>query len=66
MNAAGIKLKKVCDTEAASMVDATRTSMVSEGTKAFKKCNSINITGERERRINATRLSISKLPAQSN
>ena len=27
-------LKKVCDTEATSMVDATKTNMISEGTKA--------------------------------
>jgi len=56
MNAAGIKLKKVCDTEAASMVVATRTSMVSEGTRTVKKCSSANIRGEMERRIKATLL----------
>ena len=33
------------------MVEATRTSMVSEGTRAVKKCNSANIIGEMERRI---------------
>lgn len=54
MNAAGIKLKKVCATEAASMVEATRTSRVSEGTSAVKKCNCPNIRGEMERRIKAT------------
>ena len=36
------------------MVEATKISMVSEGTKAVKKCNSANITGETERRITAT------------
>ncbi len=38
------------------MVDATRTSMTSEGTRAVKKCSSANIRGEIERRIKATLL----------
>ena len=38
------------------MVGATRTSMISEGTKAFRKCSSANIIGEMERRIKATLL----------
>ena len=38
------------------MVEATRASMISEGTRAFKKCSSANITGEMERRIKATLL----------
>lgn len=56
MNAAGIKLKNVCATEAARMVAATGTSNVSEGTKACKKCGAAMITGAIERRINATLL----------
>ena len=42
-NKAGIKLKKVCATDAASMVEATKTSMSSEVPKASKKCSSDTI-----------------------
>jgi len=38
------------------MVEATATNMVSEGTKAFKKCSSANLTGEMGRSIKATLL----------
>jgi len=54
MNAAGMKLKKVCATDAARIVAATNRSMVSEGTTAFKKCSSDIIRGDRERKIRAT------------
>jgi len=56
INATGIKFKNVCATEAASMIEATRTSMVvSEWTtRAFKRCSFANIAGDMARRIKAT------------
>ena len=54
MNAAGIKLKNVCATDAARIVAATKINMVSNGTRAFKKWSFDIIIGETARKIRAT------------
>ena len=51
--AAGIKLTKVCATEVAIMIDATRIRIVSEGRNAVKQCSSAAIIGAIVRRIKA-------------